>query len=93
MPEYRFDLASGRWRHKDGAVEPPLRLTQLSYVDGRLDYPHRDDRAPGRLLQRYSTRRTCSWTRSRAGDDVDAAQVSADFEHLRWFELPRVCLT
>ena len=33
VPEYRFDMASGRWRHKDGPVEPPLRLSQLDYID------------------------------------------------------------
>ena len=27
LPEYRFDPASGLWRHGDGAVEPPLRLS------------------------------------------------------------------
>jgi len=26
------------------------------------------------------------------GDDVHAGSVSVDFEHLRWFELPAVCL-
>ena len=26
------------------------------------------------------------------GDDVEAGRVSDDFEHLRWFELPAVCL-
>ena len=26
------------------------------------------------------------------GDDVHAGAVSDDFEHLRWFELPAVCL-
>ena len=51
--EYRFDLASGRWRHKDGAVEPPLRLSQLHYDDGVLTYPRHDDRAPESDLAVY----------------------------------------
>ncbi len=94
VPEYRFDLASGRWRHKDGAVEPPLRLTQLSYVDGRLSYPHRDDRAPVEDLERYLVEaHLLMESLPEPGDDVAADQVSADFEHLRWFELPRVCLS
>ena len=94
VPEYRFDLASGRWRHKDGAVEPPLRLSQLSYVDGRLDYPHRDDSAPVEDLERYlAEAHLLMDSLPGPGADVAADQVTADFEQLRWFELPGVCLT
>jgi hypothetical protein len=27
------------------------------------------------------------------GGDVEQSRVSVDFEHLRWFELPDVCLS
>jgi len=94
VPDYRFDLASGRWRHKDGTVEPPLRLAQLRYVDGALTYPHNRDRAPESDLQRYlAEAHDLMDSLPEPGDDVSAADVSADFEHLRWFELPGVCLT
>ena len=94
VPEYRFDLASGRWRHKDGAVEPPLRLSQLHYVDGVLTYPSLDDRAPESDLAGYLDE-GLALMRSLPdpGTDVASTRVSADFEHLRWFELPDVCLT
>ena len=29
LPDYRFDPATGLWRHRDGPVEPPLRLDQV----------------------------------------------------------------
>jgi selenocysteine lyase/cysteine desulfurase len=94
VPEYRFDLASGRWRHKDGAVEPPLRLTQLSYADGRLTYPHREDLAPVEDLERYLVEAHLLMdSLPEPGDDVAADQVTPDFEHLRWFELPSICLS
>lgn len=94
VPEYRFDLASGRWRHKDGAVEPPLRLAQLAYVDGELTYPRHDDRAPESDLARYlAEAHDLMESMPEPADDVDVQHVSADFEHLRWFELPAVCLT
>jgi len=94
VPEYRFDLASGRWRHKDGAVEPPLRLSQLHYVDGVLTYPSLDDRAPESDLAGYLDE-GLALMRSLPdpGTDVASTRVSPDFEHLRWFELPDVCLT
>ena len=93
VPEYRFDLASGRWRHKDGAVEPPLRLSQLHYEDGVLTYPRHDDRAPESDLAIYLEQaHDLMAALPDPGDDVHAGAVSDDFEHLRWFELPAVCL-
>src|SRR6266508_1189801 len=58
LPEYRFDPYRGLWRHKDGLVEPPLRLTQVRYTaDGELRWPGRsatherasEDALPGYL--------------------------------------------
>ena len=53
---YRFDPASGLWRHRRGPVEPPLRLRELRY-DGRDRFasppPHpRPGRRPRRLPRR-----------------------------------------
>ena len=94
VPEYRFDLASGRWRHKDGAVEPPLRLSQLHYVDGVLTYPSHDDRAPESDLVGYlEEAHALLSSLPEPGADVASSHVTADFEHLRWFELPDICLT
>jgi len=94
VPDYRFDVASGRWRHKNGPVEPPLRLSQLNYVDGVLTYPRRDDRAPESDLAGYLTfAQELMTSLPEPGADVDAHKVSADFEHLRWFELPDICLS
>ncbi len=95
VPEYRFDLVSGRWRHKEGAVEPPLRLSQLAYgTDGVLTYPRHDDRAPESALREYlDTARELMASATAPSSDPESLAVSADFEHLRWFELHSVCLT
>ena len=54
LEDYRFDPASGMWRHHLGPVEPPLRLRQISYDEiGAMQYPHHDDRAPETDLERY----------------------------------------
>ena len=54
LPEYRFDPASGLWRHRAGVVEPPLRLAQLRYdADGRLRFPSRHERASEDALAEY----------------------------------------
>ena len=54
LPQYRFDPASGLWRHERGPVEPPLRLSQLRYDDeGRLTYPAHHVRAGEEELSTY----------------------------------------
>ena len=95
VPQYRFDPATGLWRHKDGAVEPPLRLHHLSYDDdGVLRYPRNDDRAPESILAEHlaAAHAVFAALPDTPADDADAAAVSADFDHLRWFDLPAVCL-
>jgi selenocysteine lyase/cysteine desulfurase len=100
LPEYRFDPYSGLWRHRAGIVEPPLRLTQLSYdAEGRLRYPSRRERAPEGALDGYlaEARELLEKLAAQQPDPVTPApprrRVSADFEDLRWFELPDICLT
>jgi selenocysteine lyase/cysteine desulfurase len=96
LPAYRFDPATGLWRHRDGAVEPPLRLTDITYdaASGDLvvpSLPH--DRAPESALAGYleEARRVLAAAAVVDGDGPPP-RVSDDFEHLRWFELPAGCL-
>ena len=55
MPQYRFDPATGRWHHRNGPVEPPLRLSQVSLhaTTARCTYPEHRDRAPESDLAGY----------------------------------------
>ena len=66
LPDYHFNPATGLWHHHDGPVEPPLRLSQLSYdpITGELQRP--------------------------AG--LHPGALAAEFEHLRWFDLPEESL-
>ncbi len=96
LPDYRFNTTSGRWRHRNGAVEPPLRLSQVRYdADGVLRYPSHDDTAAESELLGYlaNARKLLNGLADLSGDLAGPGQgVSADFEHLRWFDLPAVCL-
>lgn len=92
LPDYTFDPATGLWRHRSGPVEPPLRLSQVSYgPDGSMRYPRHEDRAGEDALVGYLAE-----ARERlaaAPQDVHSpASVNADFDHLRWFDLPACCL-
>ena len=97
LPDYRFDPATGLWRHRRGAVEPPLRLGQISYdpQTGEMCYPHHDEPVPetdlaGYLAEADRIIAAADSPESTAGESI--AELSEDFEHLRWFELPAACL-
>ena len=98
LPEYRFNAASGVWHHRAGPVEPPLRLTQLSYdaATGNLTWPPLDlARAPesalGGYLDEARTRFNAAspWTDTARHTDT----LSVAFENLRWFDLPSESLS
>ena len=96
LPDYRFEPASGLWRHRRAAPEPPLRLGQVTYDgDGLMRYPRHAEQAPDTELARYLDEAKIQFAAAGAppDDGPDPALVSADFEHLRWFDLPAVCLT
>ena len=52
-PWYRFEPASGLWRHAAGAPEPPLSLHDLDYAAGGLTYPAHRHREPEARLESY----------------------------------------
>jgi selenocysteine lyase/cysteine desulfurase len=94
MTDYRFDPATGMWRHRDGPVEPPLRLTDVGYdAKGVLRYPAHQETAPESALAGYLEAARQLFA-SRSEPDEDSPQgLSDDFEALRWFDLPAVCVT
>jgi selenocysteine lyase/cysteine desulfurase len=95
LPDYRFEPGTGLWRHRRAAADPPLRLTQVTYgADGEMRYPRHDDRAPDTVLAGYLAEARRLLAGPSTADLAGPGElVSADFEHLRWFELPARCLT
>jgi hypothetical protein len=94
LGDYRFDPANGLWRHHRGPVEPPMRLSQVGYdADGKLRYPRHDHTAPESAFQDYlaEARELLSTCQENAAESE--GHVNADFDHLRWFDLPSRCLT
>lgn len=95
LGDYRFEPASGLWRHRNGPVEPPLRLHQVRYDEaGELHYPRDHSRAPESMLTSYldDARRIFAQAAPPPASDVRPSGVSDDFEKLRWFELPDACM-
>ena len=95
LPDYRFEPETGLWRHRRAAAEPPLRLAHVTYgPDGEMRYPRHDDRAPDTALSSYlAEARRLLAEPSTVDLPGPGDLVSADFEHLRWFELPARCLS
>jgi selenocysteine lyase/cysteine desulfurase len=93
LGDYRFDVERGLWHHRDGVVEPPLRLAQVGYsADGEMVYPHRDDTAPESALAEYLKLGEEIMLATAPAPDDPPTGVSVDFEQLRWFDLPGRCV-
>ncbi|NUT37537.1 MAG: aminotransferase class V-fold PLP-dependent enzyme [Hamadaea sp.] len=96
LPDYRFEPRTGLWRHRDGLVEPPLRLSRLRYdATGRLRWPGQHEREPESALPGYLKEARDLFAKledRRYADGTAGAAVSAHFEELRWFDLPDECL-
>lgn len=91
LPDYRFEPDTGLWHHRDGHPEPPLRLKDLSYESGRLEYRSSHAREPERVLESYLDQAKTILHRDAgtlAERQIEDPSLSADFQHLRWFPLP-----
>ncbi|MFC4117647.1 aminotransferase class V-fold PLP-dependent enzyme [Nonomuraea zeae] len=97
LTDYRFDPATGLWRHRLGAAEPPLRLSGLRY-DGsglRLDGtapPGPRARAGEEVLADYLARARELLAARPDEIDLRPSGLPGEFERLRWFPLPAACL-
>jgi selenocysteine lyase/cysteine desulfurase len=95
LADYQFDTVTGLWHHRAGPVEPPLRLADVHYDadTGEMRYPHHDVHADESLLKQHlAEARRLVDERSEPSCDVPTG-MRDDFEALRWFDLPRVCIS
>jgi selenocysteine lyase/cysteine desulfurase len=96
LTDYRFDLSSGLWRHREGPVEPPLRLAQVQFTEAGLTYPRHADLADESALGGYLAHarelldRRADPTEAQLQWDPDLLDVPDS--QVRWFALARECL-
>ena len=90
LGDYLFDPLTGRWRHRDGVVEPPIRLADVHYADDGSMVVPRADVLGGEDLLAEHLRDGAAILAAATPPDLGsrAAGLSEDFEHLRWFDLP-----
>ena len=90
LGDYSFEPTTGLWRHRAGPAEPPMRLQQVTYDEtGAMSYPHHDDTADVAELVRYLAEARRIMDAAEPPDCSKQEHLTADFDALRWFELPR----
>ena len=90
LPDYRFESKTGKWMHREGRPEPAMRLKDLSYEGGQLEYRSRHGTEPESVLRTYldAARKIVASATERFTGGPAVTHLSGDFEHLRWFPLP-----
>jgi hypothetical protein len=89
LPEYRFDPVTGLWTHAAGPPEPLLSLRDIEYAGSKVPRPAHRHLEPEAALAGYlEDARTILAAPPRPAEPVEPVELSADFEHLRWFWLP-----
>jgi len=88
LGQYRFEPGTGLWRHHRGVSEPPMSLHEIRFAGSGMAYPERRHHEQESRLPEYlaEARRLFA----EPPDPVPAPQLelTADFEHLRWFPIP-----
>ena len=93
LPHYLFEPASGLWKHRKPAAEPPFSLNDISYADGHMTYRHMDHRqlhSDEELAEYLDEARRIIMAVAAAPPPppLGVPLLTSDFEHLRWFPLP-----
>ena len=88
LGQYRFEPKTGLWRHHRGMGEPPLSLHDVRFTAEGLKCPERHLHEPESRLPEYLEEARRLFADPPRPADLAALDLSADFEHLRWFPIP-----
>jgi hypothetical protein len=91
LPHYTFDPDTGEWRHRGHNPTGVMRLADVSYRTGKMEYRSRHATEPEWALPGYidEARRIMASTSDEFRTlSVEDPARTPDFEDLRWFPLP-----
>ncbi|HVH47242.1 MAG TPA: aminotransferase class V-fold PLP-dependent enzyme [Labilithrix sp.] len=96
LPHYKFELATGQWHPRRARPSPAMRLHDLSYGSGKLEFRTRHATEPEWALESYL--KDAERIVAEAEAEFRATRNDLDeplpelAEHLRWFPLPEEIL-
>jgi hypothetical protein len=91
LPHYRFDPDTGEWRHRAHSATAVMRLDDVSYRTGKMEYRSRHATEPEWALPNYleeAKKIIAATTEEFRTLTIEEAARTSDFEELRWFPLP-----
>ncbi|ANS78312.1 Cysteine desulfurase [Serinicoccus hydrothermalis] len=92
LGDYTFDVERGLWRHRDGVVEPPVRLADITFgADGSVGMPPPGPTGGEELLEEHLAQAReilASATPAPTDERPGGPALTEDVEELRWFDLP-----
>lgn len=91
LPYYNFDPRTARWTHRGGDACPPMRLHDVGYGCGRMNFPSSHATEPEAVLPSYLDEAArivaqagAAWTDKNCTNPA----LPPEFERVRWFVLP-----
>ncbi len=94
LPHYNFEPETGIWRHRDARPGRVLRLGDISYQSGRMQYRSSHITEPENALAEYLLQARSIMGEMKRLEESGEAPVLAEqtldgeMERLRWFPLP-----
>jgi selenocysteine lyase/cysteine desulfurase len=89
LPHYVFDEVTAAWTHRTGRREPAMRLADITYANGRMEYRSRHATEPESALAGYLAEADRVLAGALAAYPYEPTPPHAStFESVRWFPLP-----
>jgi selenocysteine lyase/cysteine desulfurase len=89
LPDYRFEVSTGRWTHRTGPQVPPWSLSDVVIAGGEVSWPQRP--APTAASDLDAVLVEAERVLAAAGGQqapCEPVHLPAEAEALRWFPLP-----
>jgi len=89
LPQYDFDPITALWTHTGRTGAPPLSLNDITFTADGVEHPEHRKTEDEEALVGYLTAGEQTLLAAQPSEsEPERPELTADFEHLRWFHLP-----